>query len=237
MVLMSHQIVDLHLVGAGSATQCFPFYTYDEDGGNRRENITDWALEQFQAHYDDPTISKWDVFYYVYALLHHPQYRQQFAAHLKKELPRVPFLGSPSPLGEGAGVRAVARIGQRLAELHLGYETGPRARLTWQTSGTLDYRVSKMKRVGNSIVYNHTLTLADIPASAWGYKLGSRSALEWLIDQYQVKKDKAGNVISDPNAASDDPQHLVKLIERVAYLSAETVRLVEALGEVKLETS
>src|SRR5262249_52781823 len=74
-----------------SGSQCFPFYTYDEDGSNRRENITDWALEQFRAHYNDTNISKWDIFHYVYAVLHHPQYRETYAANLKRELPRIPF--------------------------------------------------------------------------------------------------------------------------------------------------
>ena len=72
-------------------TQCFPYYTYDEDGSNRRENITDWALAQFRAQYDDETISKWDIFHYVYGLLHHPAYRERYQANLKRELPRIPF--------------------------------------------------------------------------------------------------------------------------------------------------
>ena len=72
-------------------TQCFPFYTYDEDGTNRRENITDWALEQFRWHYEDDSITKWDIFHYVYGLLHHPDYRERYQANLKRELPRIPF--------------------------------------------------------------------------------------------------------------------------------------------------
>ena len=72
-------------------TQCFPFYIYDEDGTNRRENITDWALTQFRTHYGDESISKWDIFYYVYGILHHPGYREKFADNLKRELPRIPF--------------------------------------------------------------------------------------------------------------------------------------------------
>ena len=75
------------------ATQCFPFYTYDEDGSNRRENITDWALNEFRTHYNDPNITKWDIFHYVYAVLHHPEYRERYAANLKRELPRIPFVG------------------------------------------------------------------------------------------------------------------------------------------------
>ena len=72
-------------------TQCFPFYTYDEDGTNRRENITDWALAQFREHYKDDSIGKWDIFHYIYAVLHHPVYRERYADNLKRELPRIPF--------------------------------------------------------------------------------------------------------------------------------------------------
>src|SRR5208283_3976285 len=71
--------------------QCFPFYTYAEDGTHRRENITDWALEQFRSHYHDPSITKWDIFHHIYAVLHHPEYRERYAANLRRELPRIPF--------------------------------------------------------------------------------------------------------------------------------------------------
>jgi predicted helicase len=74
--------------------QCFPFYTYAEDGTNRHENITDWALEQFRARYLDPSVSKWDIFHYIYAVLHHSEYRERYDANLRRELPRIPFVGS-----------------------------------------------------------------------------------------------------------------------------------------------
>jgi predicted helicase len=91
LTLAAASLIDLHLSGAGCTTQCFPFYTYADDGTHRRENITDWALEQFRVHYHDPSISKWDIFYYVYAVLHHPEYRERYAANLRRELPRIPF--------------------------------------------------------------------------------------------------------------------------------------------------
>lgn len=80
----------------GRPTQCFPFYSYSKDGSKRQENMTDWALEQFRAHYSQPTLSKWEIFYYVYALLHHPTYRETYAANLKRELPRIPLTFMPS---------------------------------------------------------------------------------------------------------------------------------------------
>ncbi len=113
-------------------SQCFPFYIYDEDGTNRRENITEWALEQFRTHYADPSITKWDIFYYVYAVLHHPEYRERYAANLKRELPRVPFVGAVERVGVPRSARddnrvfhEFAKAGERLAELHVKYEEQP----------------------------------------------------------------------------------------------------------------
>lgn len=90
MALVSDKIVDLHLVSPGCSTQCFPFYTYNEDGTNRRENITDWALEQFRIHQEDKSITKWEIFHYIYALLHHPAYRERYAANLKRDCRAFP---------------------------------------------------------------------------------------------------------------------------------------------------
>jgi predicted helicase len=119
-------------------SQCFPFYIYNEDGTNRSENITDWGLEQFRAHYADKSITKWDIFHYVYALLHHPLYRERYAANLKRELPRIPF--APE-------FRGFAEIGKRLAEIHVNYEQQPEYPLDKiETPGVpLDWRVEKMK--------------------------------------------------------------------------------------------
>jgi len=96
--LITNMIADAHLT---SDSQCFPFYAYDSDGTNRRENITDWALAQFRAQYADAMISKWDIFYYVYGLLHHPGYREKFADALKRELPRIPYAPEFKAFAEG----------------------------------------------------------------------------------------------------------------------------------------
>ena len=131
--LMANELAD-QLPQGGS--QCFPFYTYDEDGSNRRENITDWALARFRAHYQDDTISKWDIFHYVYGLLHHPGYRERYQANLKRELPRLPF---------APDFRAFAAAGARLAEIHVGYEEmSPYALEEIETPGQpLDCRVER----------------------------------------------------------------------------------------------
>ena len=221
--LMANVILD-QLPQGGS--QCFPFYTYDEDGGNRRENITDWALAQFRAHYRDDTITKWDIFHYVYGLLHHPGYRERYQANLKRELPRIPF---------APDFRAFAAAGARLAQLHVGYEEQPEYPLTQVETPdmTLDWRVEKMRlsKDKTQLRYNGFLTLDGIPGEAFDYRLGNRSALEWVIDQYRVKTDKRSGIVNDPNRAAD-PQYILRLIGKVISVSLETVKIVESLPEL-----
>ena len=97
-------------------TQCFPFYTYDEDGTNRQENITDWALSEFRTHYNDDSITKWDIFHYNYGLLHHPDYREKYQANLKRDLPHIPFTED---------FWGFANAGAQLADLHINYASAP----------------------------------------------------------------------------------------------------------------
>ena len=221
--LMADKLSD-QLPQGGS--QCFPFYTYDEDGSNRRENITDWALDRFRAHYCDETITKWDIFHYVYSLLHHPGYRERYQANLKRDLPRIPF---------APDFRAFAEAGARLATIHVGYEEQPEYRLRQVETPEmpLDWRVEKMRLSKDKaqLRYNDFLTLDGIPAEAFGYRLGNRSALEWVIDQYRVKTDKRSGIVNDPNR-EDDPQYIVRLIGKVTSVSLETVKIVEGLPEL-----
>ena len=235
-VLIANSIPELHLCATTDSHQCFPFYTYDEDGSNRRENITDFALDRFRSHYNDPAISKWDIFYYVYALLHHPGYRERYALDLKRNLPRIPF---------APDFRPYADAGQQLADLHLNYESVDRYELGWQaTRKPPSYRVEKMLpkgkvdseagsyKVYSTLKYNDTLTLHGIPERAFAYRLGNRSALDWIVDQYRVKTDKRSGIIHDPNGYSDDPQYILKLIERVITVSLKTVDIVEQLSQM-----
>jgi predicted helicase len=223
MAIATHLIPDRHLVGAGSSAQCFPFYTYAEDGTGRVENITDWALGRFREHYKDDTITKWDIFHYVYALLHHPTYRERYAANLRRDLPRIPF---------APDFRAFAAAGARLSALHTGYESQPEHSLKWieNRDVALDYKVRKMRLSGDKrqIKYNEYLTLDGVPPSAFDYCLGNRSALEWVIDQYQVTTDPRSGIENDPNR-TDDPQYIVRLIGQVITVSLETVRIVGGL--------
>ena len=233
--LMANSIVDL-LPQGGS--QCFPLYTYDLDGTNRRENVTDWALAQFRARYGDDSISRRDIFHYVYGLLHHPGYRERHADSLRRELPRIPL---------APDFAAFRDAGKELARLHLNYEHERPWQLDWETAdGPVDYRVEKMRplkrvqsedgdyRIFDALQYNDTLTLRGIPAEAFRYRLGTRSALEWVIDQYRVKTDKRSGIVSDPNAWSENEQYIVDLVGRVVRVSVETVRIVDGLAGLSL---
>ncbi len=242
--LAAKLITNLNLASI-DAVQCFPFYTYDADGSNRRENITDWALSQFRAHYQDASTSKWDIFHYVYAVLHHPTYRERYAANLRRELPRIPFVkAGPSgrngggPQDDKAVFRALVKAGEKLADLHVNYEKQPEYPLKRTENGKLDWRVQKM-RLGKdktSLVYNSFLTLSGIPPETYEYRLGNRSGLEWVVDQYQVSTDKRSGIVNDPNRA-DDPEYIVRLIGQVITVSIETVKIVKALPELVIESS
>jgi predicted helicase len=151
-VLTTNHITDLHLCASTDAFQCFPFYTYDGEDGARRENIPLSTLVRFQNHYGDEAITKWDIFHYVYAMLHHPEYRTRYAANLRRELPRIPFVdlsldriegikrmdgiksskpakrppvnpqNPANPVPKATAFRAYAEIGRQLADLHVHYE-------------------------------------------------------------------------------------------------------------------
>lgn len=206
MVLSTDGIADKHVVGAGASAQCFPL-----------SHLKDSAVEQFRKHYADDSITREDVFHYIHALLHHPGYRERYAANLKRELPRIPF---------APDFAAFAAAGRELARLHVEYESLAPWPLQEEETKAQAYsqRVEKMKLSADrqSLKVNESLTLRGIPAEAFEYRLGSRSALEWVIDQYQVKGD------SDPNR-EDDPGYIVRLVGQVVRVSVETARIVRSL--------
>lgn len=222
-VLVSKIIPDLNFFGPGTVPQCFPFYTYDEDGTNRTENITDWSLQQYRNHYEDDSITKWDIFHYTYAVLHHPVYRERYAANLKRELPRIPY--TPD-------FHIFAKAGKRLSEIHVNYEQQPEYPLKFIENPDLplNWQVEKMRfnKDKTAIIYNDFLTLNGIPKEAFQYSLGNRSALEWVIDQYQVTTDKRSGIVNDPNRL-DDEEYIVRLIRQVITVSLETVQIVNNL--------
>ena len=216
-------------LGILDANQCFPFYTYNENGTNRQENITDWALAEFRKHYGDDTISKWDIFHYNYGILHHPDYREKYAMNLRRDLPHIPFAPSVEDFW------GFANAGAQLADIHVNYESQPKydgLKYIETPDMPIDWRVEKMKlsKDKTQLKYNDFLTIDGIPADAYTYRLGTRSALEWIVDQYRVKVDKRSGIVNDPNRA-DQPRYIVDLIARVITVSLETVKIIDGLPE------
>jgi predicted helicase len=246
-VIMLDSIPDLHVTGAGSGGQFFPRYSYHEltvDGGfdfgaedsyERVDNITDAALSAYRKAYNNPSITKDDIFFYTYGLLHSPEYRDRFAADLKKSLPRIPIVQD---------FRGFAAAGRKLSDLHLRYETATAypgivedvRGATSTTRAAELYRVTKMKipKVKgqpdrSTIIYNTRVTLSNFPEEAYRYQLGARSAIEWIIDRYQVKTDAASGIVNDPNDWSEDPRYIIDLLKRIVTVSLETMKVVDAL--------
>jgi predicted helicase len=168
-------------------------------------------------------LTKWHIFRYVYGLLHHPGYRARYADCLKRELPRIPF---------APDFWAFADAGRELGRLHLDYEKLEPWPLEWVENPDvpLPYRVEKMKltKDKSGVIVNPSLTLRVGMQEVFEYRLGNRSALEWVIDQYQVKEDARSGIGSAPNRA-DDPEYIVRLIGQVVGVSVETVKIVKGL--------
>jgi len=229
-------------------------------GGYRRvDNITDATLRSYQAAYG-PEVTKDDVFYYVYALLHSPEYRTRYGADLKKSLPHIPLVASREDFV------AFTTAGRGLADLHLDYESVEPTPLRlvidgqevpWDLRETISpsllqvekMRYSRVRRDGRleddktSIVYNEHMTISGIPAQAQDYLLGSRSALDWLLDRYRVSTHKASGIVNDPNdwmaegagggpSASAQPRYLLDLIARITTVSVRTQEIVNSLPPI-----
>lgn len=250
-VLMTDAVPDLHAVGTKSVGPHFPRFIYrkpDEDEGSlfallgadsddysKIDNISDVTLANFRKVYGDESIDKDRIFYYVYGLLHSSEYRDRFAADLKKGLPRIPKV---------INFEDFALAGVELSELHLNYEKAiPYAGIVEtpsvvpsDTEPSEFYRVTKMKipklkgqADRSTITYNNRVSLTNIPVEAYRYQLGSRSAIEWIIDRYQVKVDKPSGIVNDPNDWSDDPRYIIDLLKRVVTVSLETMKIVDSL--------
>ena len=241
MPLLSNVVCDLHMNGDA---QCFPLYWYEErnadapmldlgmeaDAGDykRHDGISNFGLKQFRAAYGDPKISKEDIFYYVYGLLHSTEYRTRFENDLKKELPRIPF---------AKDFWAFSKAGRELAKLHLNYETIEPWPVKEVSNG--NYRVTKMrfpkKGIRHTIHYNDSCTLSEIPEEAYEYIVNGKSAIEWLMERYAVTSDKDSGIVNDPNDWCDEqgnPRYIIDLVKRVIRVSIETMEIVKSLPAI-----
>lgn len=240
--LIVDTLPDLELISKG---QVFPLYTYeqasegslfsgDSNGYQRKDNISDAMLTKFREQYGDQSITKEDIFYYVYGLLHSPEYREKYEDDLKKMLPRIPF---------APDFWAFSKAGRELGQLHVGYEKLEPWPLTIQKHKLVEgddfYHVKQMKHPGkrgnldlSTIEYNANITISGIPAEAHEYIVNGKSALAWVMERYAVKVDKASGIRNDPNdwaTEHNDPEYILRLVGQVARVSVETVRIVKGL--------
>ncbi len=213
-------------------------------------NINPRAVDRFRAQLGDDLTDD-DVFYYVYSILHSPAFRGTFEPNLKKEKPRVPLVASRALFD------AFAEAGRELCDLHVGYETVDPYPLTeeWAAGadsettpdlllvGTSQMRYENAPAPGTGwgkrdiedrsrLRYNDHLTLAGIPREAHEYVLGTRSGIDWVIDRYHVRTDKASGIVNDPNQwglERGEPRYIIDLIKRVVTVSVRTVEIVASL--------
>ena len=237
--LMGDTITNLHF---HDTSQCFPLYTYSKKSEfgdffessktsefTRQKNIPNVILTDFQTTYNDSVIAKEDIFYYVYGVLHSPEYKERFQADLKKMLPRIPYVED---------FWAFSKAGRDLAYWHINYETVEPYPVTEYTEelSLEDYRVDKMrfgkrnKQEGKTtIVYNSKIKLMDIPPEAYNYVVNGKSAIEWVIESYKNNEDKNSGITNNPNDCSDNPRYIIDLVKRVVRVSVETMKIVNNL--------
>lgn len=245
-VLTVNKLPDYHFNGD---SQCLPLYRYD-GSGKRIDNITGWGLEQFRSHYKDKKIKKEDIFHYVYAVLHNPAYRKRYELNLKREFPRMPFYED---------FWKWAAWGKELMDLHINYETvepyplkvissetkaehkkvkkdmfevrEPQAMYAYQPKIKVKLKADKEHGI---IEIDELTTISGIPKEVWDYKLGNRSALEWILDQYKEKKPSDPTIAEKFNTYrfADYKDKVIDLLKRVFTVSVETARIVKEMEEI-----
>ena len=222
--LITNITPDLHII---AANQCFPLYFYQDD--TKKENVADHILSEYQNHYKDSKITKTDVFYYIYGMLHHPKYKKKFANNLTKELPRIPMAPDFASLRDA---------GKELADLHLNFETCARydlgkPKFSPTKFTKLDFGKKEAdKNDGRRHIPDTTIIRADgtvlfenVPQTE--YRVNGRTPLEWIVDRYKITKDKDSGIVNDPCAGTD----IVAVIERAVHVGLESERIIGRLPE------
>ena len=256
--IITDTLPDLELIGK---SQCFPQYYYekrekqqaslfDEAGESeyiRRDGVSNFILEQAKKIYGK-NVSKEDIFYYVYGILHSPDYRETFANDLKKMLPRIPLVDDVRHFWK------FSKAGRKLADLHINYESVPPydgvivngaeilSFLDNEPSDTNLFRVEKMrfpkKDQKETILYNSKITIENIPEEAYEYVVNGKSAIEWIMERYQVKVDKKSGIKNDPNDWAKEvgnPRYILDLLLSIINVSVQTVDIVGDLPELQFD--
>ncbi len=256
-VLMTDLTPSIHFGDMGGA-QCFPLIVYDAPGREvgaldleavgQRSGISVEGLGHFQAAYPGSEITEDDLFYYIYALLHSPDYRESYADNLSKELPRIPAVKGIE------NFRAYAEAGRKLGDLHVGYEgvdpypvsiAQGDLRLANIDDPESFYRVEQMRFAGKrpkldktTVLYNANITMTGIPLEAYEYVVSGKPALEWVMERQSVRTDKASGIVNDANRYAvetvDNPAYPMLLFQRVITVSLETLKVVRSLPPLDL---
>ncbi len=224
--LVSDFISDYSLI---SPTQAYPLYYYD-DWGNRHYAISGYALNLFRKHYKDNLIAEEEIFYYIYAILHHKGYLEKYKNSLAKEEPRIAL---------SEDFKELSVLGKELAKLHLNYESGEmHASVEYTTLMNAEtegyYDVDKMTKKGDSILYNHHITITKIPKKAFEYVVNGKSAIDWVIERYQKTTDKDSLIENNPNDYAGG-KYVFELLCRVIKLSEKSVDLIEKISMKRFE--
>ncbi|GAA8252857.1 hypothetical protein HpNP104_11070 [Helicobacter pylori] len=224
--LVSDFISDYSLI---SPNQAYPLYYYD-DLGNRYNAISGYALNLFRRHYKNNAITEEEIFYYIYAILHHKGYLEKYKNSLAKEAPRIAL--SPD-------FKELSMLGKQLAELHLNYENGEmHDSVEYKTLMNAEiedyYDVEKMTKKGDSIVYNKNIIITKIPDKAFDYVVNGKSAIDWVIERYQKTMDEDSLIENNPNDYAGG-QYVLELLCRVIKLSEKSVDLIEKISEKRFE--
>lgn len=232
--LVFNQIPNFHAMDTGQG-----FLRFDNSGKSELLPNSDNINKKFADKYG---LSTDDTFAYIYALLNSPDYQERYANDLRKDLARIPIVKD---------VNQYVKIGKRLIDLHLNYENVPvYDGVDIQYNGTPEYRVTKMKFAKkrnsetsklesdhSSIIFNDSITISNIPEKAYKYVVNGKSAIEWIMDQYQVKTDNKSKITDDPNNYSDDPKYIFNLLLRIINVSVQTVDLIDQLPKFEVDES
>ncbi|GAA8422530.1 hypothetical protein HpDR46_08170 [Helicobacter pylori] len=209
--------------------QAYPLYYYD-DLGNRYNAISGYALNLFRRHYKDNAITEEEIFYYIYAIFHHKGYLEKYKNSLAKEAPRIAL---------SEDFKELSVLGKELAELHLNYESGEmhdsvKHNLLENAGMEGYYDVVKMTKKGDRIIYNHHITITQIPKKAFDYVVNGKSAIDWVIERYSITTDKDSLIENNPNHYAGG-QYVFELLCRVIKLSEKSVDLIEKISEKRFE--
>lgn len=209
--------------------QAYPLYCYD-DLGNRHYAISGYALNLFRRHYEDNSIAEEEIFYYIYAILHHKGYLEKYKNSLTKEEPRIAL---------SEDFKDLSALGKELAELHLNYESGEmHASVEYQTLINAEekgyYDVETMKKIGDRINYNNHIAITKIPKKAFDYVVNGKSAIDWVIERYKKTTDKDSKIKNNPNDYAGG-KYVFELLCRVIKLSEKSVDLIEKISEKRFE--